>query len=128
MLARSGRSGSLGHAMRDFCVRGDARALVKQLDKGRQPQYAVASVLARGGWAAAAAATAEVDRSYFVLAVNTLQASQAVAPSSCVLTLRLYLRAFCSTVSLPTACPWALKSPPPSPPYALYIIITHLDI
>ena len=82
MLARSGRSGSLGHAMRDFCVRGDARALVKQLDKGRQPQYAVASVLARGGWAAAAAATAEVDRSYLVLAVNTLQVFQAIAPSS----------------------------------------------
>ena len=59
--------------MRDFCVRGDARALVKQIDKVRQPQHAVASVLARGGWAAAAAVMAEVDRSYIVLAVNTLQ-------------------------------------------------------
>jgi hypothetical protein len=74
VLARSGRSGSLGHAMRDFCVMGDARALLKQLDKGRQPQHAVASVLARKGWTDAAAATSEVDRSYIVLAVNTLQA------------------------------------------------------
>jgi hypothetical protein len=74
VLARSGRSGSLGNAMRDFCVHGDARALVKQLDKVRQPQHAVASVLARGGWAAAAGVMAEVDRSYIVLAVNTLQA------------------------------------------------------
>jgi hypothetical protein len=73
VLARSGRSGSLGQAMRDFCVRGDARALLKQLDKGRQPQHAVASVLVRKGWADVAAATSEVQRSYVVLAVNTLQ-------------------------------------------------------
>ena len=76
VLARSGRSGSLGLALRDFCVRGDARPLVKQLDQGRQPQHAVASVLARGGWHAAAAATADVDRSYLVLAINTLQVSR----------------------------------------------------
>ena len=80
VLARSGRSGSLGLALRDFCVRGDARPLVKQLDQGRQPQHAVASVLARGGWHAAAAATADVDRSYLVLAINTLQVSRTHAP------------------------------------------------
>ncbi len=61
-------------------MRGDARALVKQLDKGRQPQHAVASVLARAGWAAAAAVMAEVDRSYIVLAVNTLQARHPCRP------------------------------------------------
>jgi hypothetical protein len=82
VLARSGRSGGLGHAMRDFCVAGNASALVKQIDRGRQPQHAVASVLAKGGWAAAAAAAAEVDRAYLVLAVNTLQASTQAPPSS----------------------------------------------
>ena len=86
MLARSGRSGSLGNAMRDFCVGGDARALLTQLDKWLQPQHAVASVLAREGWASAAAATSRVDRSYIVLAVNTLQAS----PGTPALSLALF--------------------------------------
>jgi hypothetical protein len=125
VLARSGRSGSLGQAMRDFCVRGDARALVKQLDKGRQPQHAVASVLARSGWAAAAAATAEVDRSYLILAVNILQVLCTVASSFCSSPF-FSRRAFCSTASLLTAWPWALKSRPFQSFISLRRIVSHV--
>jgi hypothetical protein len=118
VLARSGRSGGLGHAMRDFCVAGNASALVKQIDRGRQPQHAVASVLAKGGWAAAAAAAAEVDRSYLVLAVNTLQASTQAPPLPPLHHSNHHpppppsSRACSSTASQPTACPSASTSCP----------------
>jgi len=104
VLARSGRCGGLGHALRDFCVAGNASALVRQVDRGRQPQHAVASVLARGGWAAAAAAAAEVDRSYLVLAVNTLQAPH---PHG-------------------TPAPSPLPQPSPSPPLLQSVLFNRL--
>jgi hypothetical protein len=121
----------MGHAMREFCVQGDARALVKQLDKSRHPQHAVATVLARKGWLDAAAVMSEVDRSYIVLAVNTLQAHisllhHVVSFSRFIPPFFLSLRAFNTTASLPTACPSASKSSPFRLPLLSHVSVSFL--